>query len=143
MTKQPLEPCHILQKSRANLVDVAEFVNNYLKTHPVQFILLDGDIGAGKTTLVQVLANSWSQVAQPVVSPSFSKMLIYDKFVHLDAYNMNPGDLDQFGDFFVDKLVVIEWAQLLGEMLRPALHIEIKYDPTASTHRDYVICPRN
>jgi tRNA threonylcarbamoyladenosine biosynthesis protein TsaE len=71
-----------------------------------QFILLNGNIGTGKTFLTKEIAKQLGEKSV-VTSPSFQIMNVYDKFVHIDAYNLK-GNLEQYYDFFEDKIVIIE-----------------------------------
>jgi tRNA threonylcarbamoyladenosine biosynthesis protein TsaE len=84
-------------------------------------LLLSGDVGAGKTTSVQFIAQILGM--KDVQSPSFAIHLRYENaqgraMDHLDLYRLNDDDdleSSGFWDLFAPKkgLVVIEWAQRL------------------------------
>lgn len=75
-----------------------------------QAILLDGNLGAGKTTFVKMLGKKIG-IKQNITSPSFSYMKDYPGLIHIDLYNYK-GDLEEFEDYFEGNIVAIEWASL-------------------------------
>ncbi len=89
---------------------------------------LRGDLGAGKTTLVQALARSLG-VATPVVSPTFVIAKFYettderwDKLIHIDAYRIeDPKELEILGwQKMIESpniLVVVEWPERIESIL--------------------------
>jgi tRNA threonylcarbamoyladenosine biosynthesis protein TsaE len=91
----------VSEKDIPKLVEeIIKNLNNY-KT-----ILLNGQIGAGKTFLTKEIAKQLGETTI-VTSPSFQIMNVYDKFIHIDAYNLKGG-IAQYYDFFEDKIVIIE-----------------------------------
>lgn len=105
---------------------IASLLVNMCKTNNVNFILLKGHIGSGKTTLVKEIAKFFKENKE-VISPSFNKMFVYNDFIHIDAYNLENESLDQYEDFFEDKIVVIEWAEKLNYKFHEAFNVEISY----------------
>jgi tRNA threonylcarbamoyladenosine biosynthesis protein TsaE len=91
---------------------------------PGDVVCLVGDLGAGKTTLVQGIAAGWGSL-DPVCSPTFVLLNVYrrangGRLYHLDAYRISGApeaeELDL--DVFLEKgPLVVEWA----ERIRPAL----------------------
>jgi tRNA threonylcarbamoyladenosine biosynthesis protein TsaE len=80
-------------------------------------ICLVGDLGSGKTTLVQGIAAGWGSL-DPVSSPTFMIVNIYrrtdgQKIYHLDAYRLKDSseawELD-ITTMIEDGSLVIEWA---------------------------------
>lgn len=104
------------------------------RAKPGDLICLRGDLGAGKTTFVQGLAEGLA-VSDPVTSPSFT--LIHEhqgslKLYHLDLYRLRPGDL---GDIGVEELlegeavVAVEWSERMPpELCRDGLVIEVQFE---------------
>jgi len=87
-------------------------------------VCLDGDLGSGKTTLVQGLAAGWGST-DLVSSPTFVLVNLYRRtddqlFAHLDAYRLNgPAEAEMLD---LDELMafgplVIEWAPRIGSSL--------------------------
>ena len=91
---------------------------------PPQLLLLSGDLGAGKTTLVKGIAQALD-AAEPdeVTSPTFTLIHEYDglrqgrpvKLYHLDVYRLeSERQLETLGldDLLApDALVVVEWGE--------------------------------
>ncbi len=94
-----------------------------LKTDNKRFVLFNGQMGAGKTTLIKFIAESLG-ISRLVTFPTFNIMKVYDKFVHIDAYKIS-GTLEEYEDYFEDKLVFIEWSKNLEEDFDGALMIEV------------------
>lgn len=82
------------------------------------FILLNGDLGAGKTTFTKQLIKELG-VTENVTSPSFNIMNQYrtDKYIinHMDAYRLRKGDeIDMFIEAFEDAITIVEWPSNLS-----------------------------
>lgn len=79
-------------------------------------LTLSGDLGAGKTTLVQAICRGYG-VHEPVTSPTFALVHQYaaprSPVYHLDLYRLKgPRDLTNIGwdDILGDRaIVLIEW----------------------------------
>jgi len=90
-------------------------------------VLLNGDLGAGKTTLTQGIAVGLG-VDEPVQSPTFTLVAEHEghdangnalRFYHLDLYRLrDEADLESFGyDQYLepaDGVSVIEWPERAG-----------------------------
>jgi tRNA threonylcarbamoyladenosine biosynthesis protein TsaE len=108
---------------------------------PGDLIVLDGPLGAGKTTLVQGIGAGLG-VRGPVTSPTFVIARLHPSLrggpdlVHADAYRLGSrlevDDLDLDAD--VDHCVtVVEWGEGLVEDLAPShLLITIAWDPSSA-----------
>ncbi|MEA4191302.1 MULTISPECIES: tRNA (adenosine(37)-N6)-threonylcarbamoyltransferase complex ATPase subunit type 1 TsaE [unclassified Mycoplasma] len=95
----------------SSLQDLELFINqNFELFKEKQFLLLSGDLGAGKTTFTKLLGKKIG-IKEKITSPSFSYMKNYDGLIHIDLYNFKSS-IDEFEDYFDDNLVVIEWANL-------------------------------
>ena len=104
-------------------------------------ICLDGELGAGKTSLTQFIAKEFG-VKEYMVSPTFTIIKEYDgklPFFHIDAYRM--GSEDDMYDLGFDEYIysegvtVIEWADLIRGML-PEERVNIKIIRIDDTKRE-------
>jgi tRNA threonylcarbamoyladenosine biosynthesis protein TsaE len=110
-------------------------------------VALCGTLGAGKTRLVQAIAEELGVDRQNVVSPTFVLVHEYQgrrTIYHLDAYRLR--DEDEFlalgpEEFFEsDGLVLIEWADRVEGCL-PKDRIEIHIAVTGPQSRRFEVFP--
>jgi tRNA threonylcarbamoyladenosine biosynthesis protein TsaE len=98
-------------------------------------VCLSGDLGAGKTTFVQGLAQGWGTLDQ-VSSPTFVLVNAYRRpdghcLYHLDAYRLanalEAEDLDL--DFMIENdPIVIEWPERIQSILpENRMWIDMRY----------------
>lgn len=101
---------------------------------PWPAILLQGELGAGKTTLVRglVAALPGGNEAE-VSSPSFNLLNLYPtqpETAHVDLYRLKGREPDEtVAEVLEDdhRLVVVEWAQYLPERILPPAHLSIRW----------------
>ena len=86
-------------------------------------VLLKGDLGAGKTTLVRGVAEALG-IAEKITSPTFNIMKLYLKgskpLVHIDAYRLEDHNVDIGLDEFIgiDRgLTFIEWPDYIKNLI--------------------------
>ena len=98
-------------------------------------MLLRGELGAGKTTLVRAIARDLG-VTGAVTSPTFTVAQRYQGDVpvtHLDAYRLGGPDDEEaellraaVGD---DAIAFVEWPDAILEALPPAaLEVELRHE---------------
>lgn len=115
-----------------------DFVSELIDLNSIKFIFLNGEIGSGKTTFTKFFAKHLKET-KTITSPSFNKMFIYDKFVHIDAYNMDENELELFEDYFDEKIVIIEWADKLKNKINEKyINIDIQWE--SENNRSYLVC---
>jgi tRNA threonylcarbamoyladenosine biosynthesis protein TsaE len=91
---------------------LAEFLVPWLT--PNTFLLLEGELGAGKTTLTQLIAKNLG-IKEKVTSPTFNilqRHQIKNNYFlnHFDFFRLNTNDkLDLFQELTIDNLNIIEW----------------------------------
>jgi tRNA threonylcarbamoyladenosine biosynthesis protein TsaE len=110
-------------------------------------ICLNGELGAGKTTLTQGIAQGWGSLDR-ATSPTFVIVKYYrrangDQMYHLDAYRLeNALEAD---DLDIDQMIstgpfVAEWAERIEEAL-PEERIWIEMAWLGDEQRSIVIKP--
>lgn len=106
--------------------------------------LLDGDLGAGKTTFTQGLAKGLD-ISKTVSSPTFTIMKNYNgrlSLNHIDAYRLES--LHQ--DLGLDELIgvigvtVIEWATYVEELF-PEEYLKINIRRISENKREFRFYP--
>lgn len=107
------------------------------EAQPGSIICLDGDLGTGKTVFTKGIAEGLG-ITEPVCSPTFTVVQIYEEgrmpLYHFDVYRIDdPDEMEEIGfrDYFYgDGLTIIEWSDLIGELIPPeAMRIRIEKDP--------------
>ncbi|MCL4273818.1 MAG: tRNA (adenosine(37)-N6)-threonylcarbamoyltransferase complex ATPase subunit type 1 TsaE [Anaerolineales bacterium] len=104
-------------------------------------ICLQGDLGAGKTTFTQGLAQGWGSL-DSVSSPTFILVNMYrradgEQIFHLDAYRLESVpeaeelDLDSM---LTEGALIIEWPERLGNLI-PSEHLWIDLEHISEEHR--------
>ena len=100
-------------------------------------LLLSGPLGAGKTSLVQGLAEGLG-ISEPITSPTFALAQHYPQgtpqLVHLDLYRLEqPASADEL--FLQEEeearasmaLMAVEWPERLGLNLPEAWRLELRH----------------
>jgi len=117
-------------------------------------IALRGDLGSGKTTLMQGIAAGWGSLDM-VTSPTFVLVNVYQRaqhsqemcsLFHLDTYRLmgtvqqvlaQAVDLD-IETMLTTGILVVEWAERVLEVLpKEMLHIQLTY--MDEEQRDFII----
>lgn len=104
-------------------------------------VLLQGDLGSGKTTLVQGIGVGLGITAL-IVSPTFTLIQEYEEgripLYHFDLYRLDPLEVKALrpqdywnGDDYPLGVVAIEWAERLLEPPTCYLHISLAHQPLA------------
>ncbi|MDX2239151.1 MAG: tRNA (adenosine(37)-N6)-threonylcarbamoyltransferase complex ATPase subunit type 1 TsaE [Leptolyngbyaceae cyanobacterium bins.302] len=104
---------------------------------PGSVLLLEGDLGSGKTTLVQGIGEGLG-IAEPIDSPTFTLINEYlegrSPLYHLDLYRLNTAEVtDLTLDIYWDEaevepgIVAIEWAERLHHKPLDYLQIQLTY----------------
>ena len=113
------------------------------KALPGQIYTLNGDLGVGKTVFTQGVASGLG-IREPVNSPTFTILQEYEggrlPFYHFDVYRI--GDIEEMEEigyedcFFGEGICLIEWAQLIEEIL-PENVISVTIEKNPAKEFDY------
>jgi tRNA threonylcarbamoyladenosine biosynthesis protein TsaE len=94
---------------------------------PPKLVLLRGDLGAGKTTLIKGIASAFQAAAEDdVTSPTFTLVHEYHgptaNLYHIDLYRVDtPRQLETLGldDLIAeDSILLIEWGEKFSRFMR-------------------------
>lgn len=114
---------------------------------PGTILLLKGDLGAGKTTLVQGIGEGLG-ITDAIVSPTFTLINEYPEgripLYHLDLYRLEPPEvrslyLEQYweGREFPLGIVAIEWPERLP--FKPDRYLEINLNHREDQGRQIIL----
>ena len=124
-------------RSAADVERIGARIASVLRAGDV--ILLEGDLGAGKTTLARGLLRGLGLQSE-APSPTFAIVQGYDPpdvmlpLAHVDLYRLDaPEDVTELGldDWLMDGALVIEWPDRLGgrfDRIALALTLEVVDD---------------
>src|SRR3989449_3605719 len=110
---------------------------------PPRLVLLRGDLGAGKTTLVKGIAAAFQAAAEEdVTSPTFTLVHEYRgpqaNLYHIDLYRVDtPRELETLGLDDLrspDSILLIEWGEKFPRFLRER-DVEISFERQGETAR--------
>ena len=101
--------------SPEQMFELGEKIGRQLK--PSDVVVLNGDLGAGKTVLTQGIASAFKILG--VTSPTFVISRIHKgnpNFIHIDAYRLLDSDPSNFADldfesYLASSVFVIEWGK--------------------------------
>ncbi len=105
-------------------------------------ICLQGDLGAGKTTFVQGVAQGWGSL-DSVSSPTFILVNMYrradqSQLFHMDAYRLDSTpeaeelDLDSM---LAESALIVEWPERMAGLI-PTERLWIKFEHVADEERE-------
>jgi len=117
------------------------------KLYPQSIVLLQGPIGAGKTSFVQGIAKGLS-ISEDITSPTFALSHHYNSgkipLIHLDLYRLD--NVSSAREVFYSEeeeaiqrqaILVIEWPELIESVIDNFWKIEISY--AKNYGRNYLI----
>ncbi|MBE5731125.1 MAG: tRNA (adenosine(37)-N6)-threonylcarbamoyltransferase complex ATPase subunit type 1 TsaE [Clostridiales bacterium] len=111
-----------------------------------EIILLNGDLGAGKTVFTRGVAAALG-ITDSIVSPTFTLMNCYEgrlKLYHYDAYRLDSAEQAEergLTEFFgaSDGVCIIEWPEKISEAIpQDVIRVTIKY--IDEQKREITIC---
>lgn len=134
MTEETVQRTFELADEEATLQLGRDLAAGLSQTTPEQVLLLEGNLGAGKTTLVRGLVTAMEDGDEArVSSPSFNIMNLYPtnpETAHFDLYRlegMPPDDMMLEYLHCGEMLVIVEWSQYLAEEFMPGEYLHFKW----------------
>jgi tRNA threonylcarbamoyladenosine biosynthesis protein TsaE len=117
--------------SPQQMFELGEKIGRQLK--PSDVVVLNGELGAGKTILTQGIASAFKILG--VTSPTFVISRIHKgnpNFIHIDAYRLLDSDPSNFADldfesYLASSVFVIEWGKNFVSTLTDQ-YLEINID---------------
>ena len=117
------------------------------KLNPKSVVLLQGPIGAGKTSFVQGIAKGLS-ISEDITSPTFALSHHYNSgkipLIHLDLYRLD--NISSAVEVFCSEeeeamqnqaILVVEWPELIEPLIKSFWKINISY--AKNSGRNYEI----
>jgi tRNA threonylcarbamoyladenosine biosynthesis protein TsaE len=130
----------VISESEQATIDLGASVARSLG--PGDVVLLEGELGAGKTAFVRGLAVGLGAPEEDVSSPTFTLVQEYRgrmPFLHADLYRISGAEADELGldELGRDGVVAIEWAAKL--LRKPAGAVEVSIEDLGGDRRRITI----
>ena len=136
-----------------NLKETINLGKNFShKLNPQSIVLLQGPIGAGKTSFVQGIAKGLS-ISEEITSPTFALSHHYNSgkipLIHLDLYRLE--NISSAKEVFFSEeeealqnkaILAIEWPELIEPLIEDFWKIEISYAKNCGRHYK-ILDPKN
>lgn len=137
-----------ISKSESETEEIAYEFAKSLNNNSV--VVLDGDLGAGKTKFVYGLAKYFN-ISNLVCSPTFTIVNEYpvsssknvNTIYHFDVYRLSGSDdfIDSIGtDYFEKGMCIIEWGKIIQDILpENTIYVHIAHLPENDNYRKITI----
>lgn len=122
----------VLEFKSNSLEESINFASKFAKyLNKKSVILLEGDLGAGKTVFAKGLGKGLN-ITETIISPTFNIVRCYFSgslpLYHIDAYRLEDSNYDIGLDEYIDGdgISIIEWGEYIKDIIPPYyLKIEI------------------
>lgn len=110
----------IISNSPQETLEIGKNIAPFLKKGDV--LLLKGDLGSGKTTLVKGLISQLKGCkVETITSPTFNYLNIFEDFCHFDLYRLKSLEefvIKGFCDYLTpNNICCIEWPELVEPLI--------------------------
>lgn len=125
-------------KNKNEMINLAEQLAKLCSKNDV--ILLNGDLGAGKTFFTKYFAKALG-IKEDIVSPTFTLAKEYqngDKVLyHVDAYRLEgvEEDVSYMFDYYINGITIIEWPEFISDYL-PYSYVQLYIKTTGEESRE-------
>ena len=123
-------------------IDTESIAFEYAKTLKTgDLIVLEGDLGAGKTTFVKGLCKYFN--LDGILSPTYAYLNVYGDYIyHYDCYRLSCGEeaeLLGLTDYFNgENICIIEWAENIKDAL-PKTYKKVVIEKTGEKERKIIL----
>lgn len=143
MSESPLS-LHLADPSATEALGAV--LAQWLAARGAGLVTLQGDLGAGKTTLVRGLLRALG-ASGPIRSPSYTLLEPYQlgglRVLHMDFYRLqSPDELENLGlrdDPPEQSIWLVEWPERAGELLPPP-DLELKLSNAGEGRTAELVC---
>jgi len=131
-------PLELISHSPVETKSLGSHLARHLK--PGDLVLFYGDLGSGKTTLIQGICEGLEVDPDLYVSsPTFAIVNLYEgkyPIYHVDLYRIGEEDLYELGlwEHLNSAIILIEWAEKLSQIPKDD-YLEIRLDYLNETKR--------
>ena len=128
-----------LEQFESATMEILQIIKTKKSKNSATIVCLKGDLGAGKTTMTQMIGNML-HIKEMINSPTFVIKKIYETgdsdfthLIHMDAYRLEGEqnlDVLKLSDDFQkqDTLMIIEWPEIIDSIIPDnALKITIEH----------------
>jgi len=137
-----------IKMEAGSLSQTRDFAQAFAKAiKPPMVILLNGDLGAGKTTFVREVAKALGSKDE-VTSPTFTLLNVYSAefpIYHFDMYRlssaedaMNVGFEEYFDKNTLDGVCFVEWAENVEGLIKE-VDYEVEILKVGDTRRTFIV----
>jgi len=124
--------------SEADTIRLAEICAGEIQPHDI--LLLEGDLGSGKSFFTRALIRSFLEAPSLIVpSPTFTLLQTYEgpkgPVFHYDLYRLkDPEEIFNLGweESLAEGMVIVEWPDRLG-LYRPRESLTLKFENQVGT----------
>ena len=138
-----MNPYKIVSQNEEDTIKIAETIALFLQKGDI--LVLDGDLGTGKTLFVKALTAALGSIDK-VTSPTFTIAHFYrspkGQILHIDAYRLTS--LAEFSDtglmdFFEESTVLVEWGTKIADLFETYFLIAFEYSEANKNERKITI----